>query len=347
LLQDSALIQRLNSVLTRRVIKFLLSEAKKDPNRYNEFFQEFGNFIKEGTIRDAENREALASLLRMDSSALSGDQKVLTSLDEYVSRMKEDQKDIYYLVTGKRAHALSSPYFEGFKRKSIEVLFFYTPLDDAVINYVQSFKGKNFVAIESANINDPAPTPETEPATEEAKLSEEEITDFQKWIKDTLSEKVSSVKVSTRLHESPAIVIDNESASFRRMMRLADPMVSSSFPLFFLLFRFLFPFFILTLVLDKQRAPTIPKQAMEINVKHPLMIQLNKKRSASPAVAASVLEQVPFSLSFSLSFSRLSTHHPSPSLQIFDNALISAGLLDDTRSMIPRINKIMEDALRV
>lgn len=228
LLQDSALVQRLNSVLTRRVIKFLMGEAKKDPQKFAEWSLEFGNFIKEGAIRDAENREALASLIRVDSSAMDGQEKSVTSLDDYISRMKEDQKDIYYLVTAKRNYALSSPYYEGFKKKSIEVLFFYSALDDAVVNYVQSYKGKNLVAIESANLNEPAATPEPDENT----IPEQEINDFQKWIKDTLNEKVSSVKVSTRLHESPAIVIDNESASFRRMMRFADPMVSS-FSFFF------------------------------------------------------------------------------------------------------------------
>lgn len=112
-MQDSRLILKLKDVLTRRIIRFLEQQSNKDPEKFDKFFKEFGQFIKEGICTDFSNKDALAKLLRYDSSQMETDK--LTTLDEYVSRCPPDQNEIYYLCAPTRAIAEASPYYEAFK----------------------------------------------------------------------------------------------------------------------------------------------------------------------------------------------------------------------------------------
>ncbi|MDP2438834.1 MAG: molecular chaperone HtpG, partial [archaeon] len=288
LLQDSAIIQKLNTVLTRRILKFLSDQALSDPDQYEKFFSEFGQFLKEGACTDAKWKEELGRLVRFDSSLLPA--KKVCSLDDYISRMKPDQEEIYYLVVPSRNFAETSPYYEGFHQRGIEVLFLYTSLDDFMMGNLQTYAGKRLTTIESAepkddNKRDDTPDSEKEPT---------ESADFGNWLQDVLDERVSQVKTSTRLVSSPAVIVDHESASFRRMMTFVDP----------------------------NRSPKLPKQIMEYNPKHPIIKQLHLTRSSNPELASLVAEQ------------------------IFDDALIAAGLMEDPRVMIPRMNSLLEAALR-
>eukprot|EP01095_Lingulamoeba_sp_RSL-Kostka_P018012 TRINITY_DN9687_c0_g1_i1.p1 TRINITY_DN9687_c0_g1~~TRINITY_DN9687_c0_g1_i1.p1 ORF type:complete len:747 (+),score=276.18 TRINITY_DN9687_c0_g1_i1:79-2319(+) len=297
-LQDSALIARIRDLLTKKILKFLNQISKKDEKKYLQFFKEFGNFIKEGCV-DGNHKEEICKLLRMNSSRLDSEDD-MTSMDEYIDNMPESQTDIYYLVSPKRDFALTSPYYEAFKKKNIEVLFFYNVVDDGVLSHIGSYRGKRFVGIDSNDVklddilkDESKDSKDSSDDDSEVSLSEEEIKGLERWIKDTLVDKVSAVKESTRLHSSPAIVIDNESASFRRLMKFADP----------------------------SRSPPLPKQTLEINVKHPIITKLSQMRESKPEVSKLIIEQ------------------------IFDNALITAGLIDDPRSMVSRLNDIMEKAI--
>jgi HSP90 family molecular chaperone len=118
-LQDSALIQRLNGVLTKRVLKWLDDESIKDPKKYSKFVEEFGNFLREGILQEMGNKEEIAKLLRFESSKT--ETGALTSLEDYIAKMGKDQNDIYYMCVPNRALAESSPYFESFKAKDSEV----------------------------------------------------------------------------------------------------------------------------------------------------------------------------------------------------------------------------------
>lgn len=139
-LQDNLIIQKLNNVLTKRFLKFLSTEAMKDPLKYNKFYGEFNKFLKEGILSDIKYKEDLAKLLRMDSSSLKeGDQ--ITSLDAYIQRLKPSQKEIYFLNVPSRALALSSPYYEAFLKKGLEVLFLYTQADDFVMSSLVEYSG--------------------------------------------------------------------------------------------------------------------------------------------------------------------------------------------------------------
>ena len=283
-LQDSQLISRLGNVLTRRILKFLAEEAEKDKQLYEKFFNEFGGFLKEGAAQQTGEKEQIVKLLRMESSRLPAN--TITSFDEYISRMPEGQKEIYYLVTPKREFSESSPYMEHFKKKDIEVLFFHTLHDDWVMTNITTYKGKKVKPIESADI----PKDDSEVVTDEEKKTRKE---FSAWVKDVLSDRVSSVKDSDRLVDSPAVVIDHESIAFRRMM----------------------------MQVDGKNAPRLPKQTLEINPRHPIMVGLNSIRDSDPELAREVVEQV------------------------FDNALVAAGLMNDSRSMLKRVNNILTRAL--
>jgi len=117
-LQDNGLIKRLQSVLTRRILKQFQEEAKSNPEKFEKFYKEFNQFLKQGICTDLKWKEDIARLLRMESSKTNPDQ--LTGFDEYVDRMHEKQKNIYYLCISNRSFADNSPYYEAFKDKGVE-----------------------------------------------------------------------------------------------------------------------------------------------------------------------------------------------------------------------------------
>lgn len=285
-LQDSQLVARLGSAIARRLLKFFADEAKRSPEDYEKFWNEFGKFIKEGITTETSDRESLAKLIRAETSKLG--EKHLSSLEDYISRMKEEQKEIYYVVARGRSYAEASPYMEHFKKNDLEVLYMYEAIDDWVMNAIGSFKGKSFKAIESAEI---AASEDDASVTEEAR---EQQKDFNNWVRDILADKVSSVKDTKRLTDSPAVIIDHESMAFRRVMMHMDP----------------------------SRAPKLPKQALEINANHPLMVYLKEVRHSNPKLASEVVEQ------------------------IYDNALMAAGLLLESGSMTNRINSLLLEVLK-
>jgi TNF receptor-associated protein 1 len=285
-MQDSSLIQKLNSVLTKRILKFLEDESKVDPEAYTKWYAEFGNFLKEGLCTDFKWKAEIGRCLRFESSDTEAGK--ITSLEEYVSRMKEGQREIYYLCIPGRQFAESSPYYEGFKAKGWEVLFLYATIDDFVMTNLGEFNGKKIVSIESTRVE-----LDTD-ADKDAALSEQQVDELCSWMRDTLSKRVTIVRETKRLHKSPAIITDHETASYRRMMRYTD----------------------------SSKMPELPKQQLEINASHPLIKALYHQKTSHPVMATEVAEQ------------------------ILDNAMASAGLLDDSRSMIGRIHRLLEAALQ-
>jgi len=285
-MQDSALITRINNILTKRVIKFLEAEAKKDPKKYNTWLEEFGRFLKEGVVSDFTHKSEIARLLRFDSSRQldAGERRNWISLDDYIAAMPVGQKDIYYLNAPNRAFAESSPYYESFKAAGTEVLFLYAEqLDDIVMRNLATYETRRLVSIES------------EEAHENKNEDQAEHADLLDFVQETLSDRVSLVKASTRLSSSPAIVVDHESGSIRRMMKMVD---------------------------NSQANLDLPKQKLEINPNHPIIRNAFAIRWDKPEVATLVLQQM------------------------YDNALIAADLMDNPRTMITRLNQILEQASR-
>lgn len=297
LLQDSGLIKRLSNVLTRRVLKFLEEQANQDEVKYMKFYNEYSQFLKQGICTDLKWKEDLARLLRMESSKET--EGVNTTLEKYIANMHPSQTEIYYLCIPSRSYAEASPYYETFQKRGVDVLFLYHQIDDFVMSNLAEYKGKKLVSIESANASENIksinPETDAEASTENlGDLKGEKFTGFASWMKEVLATRVTTVIETNRLSSSPAVVIDHESASFRRMMKMVDP----------------------------TRAPTQPKVQLQINATHPVILRLNQVRDTDSQLARDVAEQ------------------------IMDNAMIQAGLLDDNRSMVPRLTKILDRALQ-
>ena len=286
-MQDKALIAKLNKVLANRFLKFLEEEAKARPERYEEFFAEFGIFLKEGTAVDFTHRDALMKLLRYESSATEKGKH--TSLTEYVSRMKEGQKEIYYVVGPSRAAIESGPYLEGFKARNLEVLFCFESVDDYVMSNAHEFDGKKLAAADSADTKlDEGPKPEGE------RLSEEETKELAAWFKTTLGDRVAEVKGSDRLVDFPVVALNADRFMTPHMRRVMKAM--------------------------KQEGAEAPLRVnLEINPRHAVIRKINTSRVTSPERAKLIAEQ------------------------LLDNALISAGLLDDTSAMVKRLNTLLAE----
>lgn len=222
-MQDSRLMEKLSTAVTRRILRFLEKEAKRDPEKYAKFFKGYSYYIKAGVIEDKEgnfsrHRDDLLKLLRFEGSQKKKGE--LMSLAEYVEESKEGQKNIYYFTCPDRQTALSSPYMEQFLKRERNVLLMYEDIDEFVINSIEGFKDKKFVSVDSADkdfeldLDRPA-----EDEKKEKELTASEQKDLEKFIKSVLKEKVQEVKFSERLVSSPAIVTSIITPHMRKMMK--------------------------------------------------------------------------------------------------------------------------------
>ena len=285
-MQDSALMRKLNEVLTKRVLKWLEEESKADPEKYARFIQEHGHCLKEGVATDWGHREAIAKLLRFESSYTEPGKT--TSLAEYVSRMPEGQKDIYWLQAPSRESAASSPYYEVFSERKQEVLFLTDPRDEFVMEHLREFDGKKVVAAEKAEVG---------LDREVGGLSADEAESLGAYLKGLLGDRVGAVRASKRLVESPAVVVDSDphlTASMKRMLKAMNREGAGGFD---------------------------SKPDLEFNPANPMIARLEKLRHRDPDLAGQVAEQ------------------------IFDNARVAAGVLEDPRAMLKRLNQLMEKLL--
>src|SRR3954466_5916157 len=190
-MQDKSLIEKLNKVITKRFLKFLDEEAKNRAEAYEEFYKEFGHFIKEGAALDYTHKDQLTKLLRFESSRT--EKGKTTTLTDYVSRVSADQKEIYYLMGPNRASIEAGPYLEGFKARNLEVLFCFEPVDEYVMNNVRALDGKKRAAADNADVKlSDLPKPE-------GALSDDDTKALTTWMKETLGERVAEVKASDRL----------------------------------------------------------------------------------------------------------------------------------------------------
>jgi TNF receptor-associated protein 1 len=289
MLQDSALVQKLNRVVTKRVIKHLDELSKKDAEKFKKFWAEFGILIKEGIVTDHTNRDALAPLLRFESS--SAPAGTLVSLDDYTGRMRDGQKGLYYLAGADRASIEAGPYLEAFKARGLEVLFVYEGADEFVFSHLGKFKDKEILAgdRDDLDLGDATSAAEGEP------LAADRVSSLCAWIKDTLGAAgPQAVAAGDRLVGSPAVALNTDkhaSPGMRQMMRAMRK--------------------------DDSPAPSASVK-LELNPRHVLVKQLDSLRERDAERAKLVAEQ------------------------LYDNALLAAGLLDNPRLMVARLNKLLE-----
>ncbi|MCL1791227.1 MAG: molecular chaperone HtpG [Peptococcaceae bacterium] len=199
-LQDSALLQKLNRMVTSRLLKFWEELARDDSKKYEAFWQEFGVFLKEGAATDFVNRQELLKLLRFESSMT--DPGELTGLDEYIDRMPDSQKAIYFASGPNREGIEQGPYLEIFRESHYEVLYTYQTIDDYVLLNIGSYKEKPLLSVDQENEEMPDLDATNPPRMEEAKA--DQLVD---WLKEVLKDKVKEVRVSKRLVESPAVLL--------------------------------------------------------------------------------------------------------------------------------------------
>lgn len=218
ILQDNPIIGKIRKALTAKIFSELKKLSDKDKEKYNAFWKEFGTIIKEGLYNDYENREQLTELVRFNSS-IGENSDNLTSFDEYISRMPEKQKDIYYILGETYETVRKSPNMELFRDKNIEVIYFTDPTDEFIVPALFNVKGKELKNIADGKL-DLGELDDTDKKTLEE--SENKYKKFTGRIKNILGEKIEEVKVTLRLKESPARIVASDGgvgAQMEKMMK--------------------------------------------------------------------------------------------------------------------------------
>ena len=243
LLQGSRVVDHIKNSAVKKVLKLLAGLADTEPEKYARFWTEFGAVLKEGVADDFHNRDEIAKLLRFTSTKSASDEADV-SLSDYVGRMKEGQKYIYYLVAPSPAAAAASPHLESFRKKGVEVLLLGEEVDNFLVSSLREFDGKRLqsVTVGAADLG-PLQDEEEAQAKEQA---DTEYADLIGKLKAVLAGKAWDVKVSSRLTTSPACIVSNE------------PEIDVN--------------------LGRLRGSGLPSQpVLEINPEHPLVRRLNRE----------------------------------------------------------------------
>lgn len=246
ILQDNHITKAMRTGITKRVLGMLEKLAKDDAEKYQTFWAEFGQVLKEGPAEDFANRERIAGLLRF-ASTHTGSAAPTVSLDDYISRMKEGQSKIYYIVADSHEAAANSPHLELLRKKGIEVLLMSERIDEWLINHLTEYKEKQLHSVTRGELE----LGELEDAAEkeaQEKLAEESASLVER-IKAALGTNVADVKVTSRLTDTPACVVTGEGEMSTQMIKLMQA--------------------------AGQAVPEV-KPTFEINPAHPLVSRLNE-----------------------------------------------------------------------
>ncbi|MBK5938016.1 molecular chaperone HtpG [Halochromatium roseum] len=247
ILQHNRKIDTIRGANTKRILSLLETMAKDEPEKYQTFWKEFGKVLKEGPAEDFANRERIGGLLRFASTHNDNDEQTV-SLDDYIERMKDGQKDIYYITADSPAAARHSPHLEVFRKKGVEVLLLSDRVDEWLVNNLHEYKEKHLQSVTKGKLDlgDLADKEEQE----KAEKAEKEHEDLLKRLKDSLGDRVEAVRVSTRLVDSPACIVVGEhdmSANLARVLKAVG-----------------------------QDAPSM-KPTLEINLEHPMVRRLESE----------------------------------------------------------------------
>jgi molecular chaperone HtpG len=232
-------VEKIRSAVVRRSLDLLQRLADKEMEKYNTFWDEFGNVLKEGLAEDMANQDKIAKLLRFSSTAeASREQRV--SLEDYVSRMKEGQEVIWYVTAENRKAAENSPHLEIFRKKGIEVLLMSDRIDEWVMGYFHEFDGKKLRSIAKGDVDLGSDAAEKE---EEAR-DDTQKEPLLKRLSEALKDEVREVRASRRLTESASCLVLSEQELALHMRRMLE-----------------------------QAGQTLPdsKPVLEVNLEHPLL----------------------------------------------------------------------------
>ena len=217
ILQDNKTTAALRKALTKRSLQMLEKLAKEDAEKYQQFWKEFGLVLKEGPAEDFANKEAIAKLLRFASTHNDSSEQTV-SLEDYVARIKEGQKAIYYITADSYVAAKNSPHLELFNKKGIEVLLLSDRIDEWMLSYLTEFDGKPLQTITKADLDlgDLADKEETEAQKEQDKAFDS----FIERVKTLLGERVKEVRLTHRLTDTPAVVSTGNDQMTTQMAKL-------------------------------------------------------------------------------------------------------------------------------
>jgi molecular chaperone HtpG len=219
ILQDNKTTQTIRKGCTSRILKMLERMGKNKAEDYQVFWNEFGQVIKEGPAEDAVNKDAIAKLLRFASTD-NNESIQSVSLADYVSRMKEGQDKIYYVVADNFAAAKSSPHLEIFRKKGIEVLLMSDRVDEWMMSHLTEFDSKQLTSITRGDLD--LGDLDDEESKKEQENSEKEVEGLAERIKTVLGEKVKEVRFTHRLTDSPACVVADENDMSSQMAKLME-----------------------------------------------------------------------------------------------------------------------------
>jgi molecular chaperone HtpG len=244
ILQSNKVIDRIKQASVKKVLGLLESMANdaEKPERYGEFWKEFGQVLKEGVIEDYANKERIAKLLRFASTSGEGAAHSV-KLEDYVARMKEGQQTIYYITADSYSAAAGSPHLEIFKEKGIEVLLLSDRIDEWLVTHLSEFESIPLKSITKGDLDLGALDSEEDKAAQKAQ--EEASADLLERLKSALGEQVKAVRVTHRLKSSPACLVADEHDLGGNMQRLLQAMGQSMGP--------------------------APKPILEINPSHPIV----------------------------------------------------------------------------
>ena len=204
MLQDNSLLRRISGIITKRFIKHLETLAKDDADKYETFWNRYSRFLKEGIVTTWEHKDALGKLLRFESTFTEPGK--LTSFADYVSRMKENQKDVYVLFGASRAQLEHSPYLDALRARGFEVAFFTDGGDQFVVDSLMKVEDKEIKSIDRANLD----LPPLEGQPDRPGLTEKEGKKLTAWVSDTFKDVFSKVSISDRVTSAPAIALQGE-----------------------------------------------------------------------------------------------------------------------------------------
>lgn len=246
-LQENVVLRKINQVIVKQTLSHLEKLARNDAEKYNDFWRLHGKIFKLG-YHDFANRERVTALLRFNSST-QADAEALTSLDDYMSRAPEGQKTFWYVAAPNREAARLNPHMERFRQKGIEVLYLFEPIDEFVMDGLGRYKEWEFKSVEAAADDALKDFANKEEAAREsaAPLSDEDSTSFEDLMakmKELLGDKVTDVRISHRLADSPAVLVSPDGGMSSSMEKLLKVM---------------------------QKDDSLPVKVLEVNRDHPLL----------------------------------------------------------------------------
>jgi molecular chaperone HtpG len=259
-IQSNRVISQIKRVITSKVVDTLKKLAADKPEDYVKFWKNFNRFIKEGVAMDRDSVDTLSPLLRFHSLNAPQDWK---SLDDYVQGLKPEQKKIYYLLGDDDRSAVHSPHLDVFRHSGVDVLLLTDPLDPFMLMTLNKYKDYELAnaAVEKPEL--PAEE-KSEPETQEAPLAEDDLQALVSRFKFVLGERISDVRATDRLIDSPARIVDEDGAMGQEVQRV---------------YRLL------------RQEFEAPKKVLEINPRHPILKQLSLK-PAGQDLDRLVIEQV-------------------------------------------------------